>query len=64
MIQHDQHSRWKSRMRMLAVVIRPIREYVAKVAFAVDHETGCPLRRDATLGGALRFATGPYSANT
>ena len=66
MIQHDQQSRWKSWMRILAVDIRPIREYVAKVAFAVDrrHETRCPLRRDATVGGAPRFATGPYSANT
>jgi putative oxidoreductase len=43
-----------------------IHVFVAKVDFAFDrrHETRCPLRRDATVGGAPRFATGPYSART
>jgi hypothetical protein len=67
MIQHDQQSRWKAWMRMLAVDIPAyIHAYVAKVDVAFDrrHETWCPLRRDATVGGALRFATGSYSACT
>jgi hypothetical protein len=61
MIQHDQQSRWKAWMRLLAVDIRPISyEHVAKVDVAFDrrHEPRYPLRCDATVGGApdLRLA--------
>jgi hypothetical protein len=67
MIQHDQQSRWKAWMRMLAVDIRAVSvEYVATIAVAVDrpHEARCSIRGDATVGGAPRFATGPYSVRT
>jgi hypothetical protein len=37
MIQHDQQSRWKMWMRLLAVDIRPIsHEHVTKVEFSFD----------------------------
>jgi hypothetical protein len=44
MIQHDQQSRWKAWMRLLAVDIRPTtmsynREYVAIVDFAFERRT-------------------------
>jgi hypothetical protein len=60
MNQHDQQSRWKAWMRLLAVDIRPISmstlrkptSLSADFAFDRRHETSCPLRRDETAGGA------------
>jgi hypothetical protein len=54
MIQHDQQSRWKAWMRVLAVDIRAVSlEYVATIAVAVHrrHETRCFLHRYAPVGG-------------
>jgi hypothetical protein len=58
MIQHDQQSRWKAWMRLLAVDIRPItmsynHEYVAKVDFAFDWRTN-----RGVLSAAMRPSVG------
>jgi hypothetical protein len=65
MIQHDQQSRWKAWMRMLAVDIRPISMSMLRNSPSLSIGVAKPsvLRRDATVGGAPRFATGPYCAN-
>ena len=66
MIQHNQHSRWKSWMRMLAVDIRPISMSMLRksTSLSIGVTKSGVLGRDATAGGAPRFETGPYSANT
>ena len=58
MIQHDQQSRWKAWMRLLAVDIRPIpmsynHGYVAKVDFAFDWRTN-----RGVLSAAMRPSVG------
>jgi hypothetical protein len=54
MIQHDQQSRWKAWMRLLAVDIRAdIHEYVAKVDFAFDRSTN-----RGVLSAAMRPSVG------
>ena len=65
MIQHDQPSRWKSWMRILAVDIRPISVNTLQKLPSLSIGVTKPgvLGRDATIGGASRFAAGPYYAN-
>jgi hypothetical protein len=67
MIQHDQQSRWKAWMQMLAVEIRPISmstlQKSASLSIGVTRP-GVLSPRHTTVGVAPRFATGPYSANT
>ena len=64
MIQHDQQSRWKAWMRLLAVDIRPVSMSTLRKSPSLSVGVAKPgvLRGDATVGGAPRFATGPYSA--
>ena len=65
MIQHDQQSRWKAWMRMLAVDIRPISVSMLRKSPSLSIGVTRPgVLSAATVGGAPRFATGPYSANT
>jgi hypothetical protein len=65
MIQHDQQSRWKAWMRMLAVDIRPISVSILRQS----RSPSIGLRKPGVLSaamrsfGALRLATGPYSVN-
>jgi hypothetical protein len=58
MIQHDQQSRWKAWMRMLAVDIRPISMSMLRKSTSLS--TG--VTRPSVLSEASRFATGPFSA--
>jgi hypothetical protein len=66
MIQHDQQSRWKAWMRMLAVDIRPISMSMLRKSTSLQpasrDQVSSP--RDASVVEASRVATGPYSACT
>jgi hypothetical protein len=67
MIQHDQQSRWKAWMRMLAVEIRPISMSMLRKSTSLSigvTKPGVLTARHTTVGVAPRFATSPYSANT
>jgi hypothetical protein len=66
MIQHNQQSRWKAWMRMLAVDIRPISMSMSRKSTSLstasrDHVSS---PRDASVVEQSRVATGPYSACT
>jgi hypothetical protein len=67
MIQHDQQSRWKSWMRMLAVDIRPISMSMLRESTSLSIGVTKPGVLSAAMRasvGAPRFATGPYSTRT
>jgi hypothetical protein len=66
MIQHDQQSRWKAWMRLLAVDIRPVSMSMLRMStsLSIGVTRPGPLRRDAAVVEASRVATDPYFART
>ena len=67
MIQHDQQSRWKAWMRMLAVDIRPTSMSTLRSSASLSigaTKPGVLPARHTGVDVVRRFATGPYFANT
>ena len=67
MIQHDQQSRWKAWMRMLAVDIRPISMSMSRKSTSHSIDVTSHRVLSAAMRPSVRrpgVAAGPYSAHT